>query len=309
MLESASLLEELWYERKDIQLSDVSVGYLGTGLRAQQTNERTRQPLTLPHLVQMWNDYVEMLSIDPYYKCFEKIVVFIDEVDKIRDVADIGRFLLILKALYGPMKLFFVVSISDDAYESFRKRGLLSGGRNEFDSSFDLAVRVEAMSHEEIRNLLNSRIIGPNVPRNVSMLIWMLSKGNPRDVIRLAREIVNNFGMPNKENTNGNAAVHQVGMELCMECLREVVSAYREVAERIAGRERAEAIGRILRLDEVGKDIEKIREAVEGAILEVDGFVFHKGEVSSNDKSSELFLAELWYVRTFIRFVFFDTRG
>ena len=125
----------------------------------------------------MWDDYLK--NITRPNGPFGKVVVFIDEVDKMKDVESITKFLLILKALYAPMKLFFLVSISEDAYSLFQRRVLSTEKKNEFDSCFDHLERLERMDHEQTRKLLNQKIIGPDLPKNLTLLIWMLSPATP----------------------------------------------------------------------------------------------------------------------------------
>ena len=186
---SADLLEELWYERKDVLSSNVSFSYLGGSLGGGQRTEKSRQPFTSPHLVEMWDDYVRLVT-DKNLEGFGKVVVFIDEVDKMRNVNEIGKFMLALKALYNPLNLFFVVSISEDAHDRFSSRSTPFEGRNEFDSSFDQTLYIARMDYRQIKKLLNERILGYDLPNPVILLIWTLSRGNPRDVVRLARNIV-----------------------------------------------------------------------------------------------------------------------
>ena len=189
---SADLLEELWYVRTDKLSSNVSLSHFGVSFNGGSGIEKTREPFTLPHLIQMWDDFVKYVTnSDP--DGFEKVIVFIDEVDKIKDVDNIGRFMLILKALYNPLNLFFVVSISEDAFARFRKRTSPIGGRDEFDSSFDHTLCIGPIDHCQTRKLLNDRILGYDLPIPVALLIWMLSRGNPRDTIRLARNVLENY--------------------------------------------------------------------------------------------------------------------
>ena len=185
---SSELLEELWYERKDVQLTTWSFSYLGSIVRGRAGTEKTREPFTLPHLVQMWDDYLS--NISGPNSPFEKVIVFVDELDKIPEVERIGNFLLVLKSLYSPANLFFVISISDDAYEVFQTRRFLHRRRNEFDSSVGHVERLRNMTHNEVYGLLEARILGPTLPYPATQLIWMLSEGNPRDAVRFARRLL-----------------------------------------------------------------------------------------------------------------------
>lgn len=183
---SKSLLQELWFEQRRITSSSFTVAGLGMGFTGGSSEEKTRRPFTLPRLVQMWDDFVR----DVATSAFGKVIVFIDEVDKIKDTGEIGRFMRILKALYKQPKLFFIVSISEDAYRQFTARAVTGGQRNEFDSSFDNNTWVGLMPYEETVGLLNNRIIGDPLPLPFIQLIWAISRGNPRDSLRMARDML-----------------------------------------------------------------------------------------------------------------------
>lgn len=185
---SIDILEELWYQRKNTETTDKNFSQLGLNLGKTTSSELTRQPFTLPHLVDMWEGYLKLVT-DQDSDNPRKVVVFIDEIDKINGTEKIEDFLRILKALYFPTNLFFIVSISEDAYERFGQRGSSSKERDVFDSCFDDMVRIEVMEHDQIKKVINKRIMGRGLPIFITLFIWMLSKGNPRDAIRLTRDI------------------------------------------------------------------------------------------------------------------------
>lgn len=186
-----SLLEQLWFDQRETQGSSIKLGGVGIALAGGTSRERKRRPFTLPQLVQMWDDLVQLLTTGP--GSFGRVVFFIDEVDKIKETAQIGRFMRILKTLYRPRRLFFVVSISEDAYEQFKNRAVSTGQRNEFDSSFDRFVWVDLMSYEDTVRLLNDKVVGDPLPRPFVQLIWAINKGNPRDTVRMARDVLRRF--------------------------------------------------------------------------------------------------------------------
>jgi len=185
---SQSLLEQLWFDQRETTTSSFKVAGAGLDFTGALSRERKRRPFTLPQLVQMWDDFVKYLTTGQH--SFGKIVVFIDEVDKIKDTEEIGRFMRILKTLYRQPRLFFIVSISEDAYEQFRARAVARGQRNEFDSSFDRLIWVELMTYEGTKELLRKRIIGEQLPHPFVQLICAISRGNPRDTVRMARDIL-----------------------------------------------------------------------------------------------------------------------
>lgn len=211
---SADLLEGLWFERTDSLSSEVWLSHLGVSLGGSSGTEKTRQPFTLPHLIQMWDDYIEYITKGDFSR-FEKVIVFIDEIDKMKDSSKIGEFMRILKALYNPLSLFFVVSISEDAYDRFQTRMSSAGKRDEFDSSFDHMLQIKRMDYAQTEKLINSRIFGHDLPIPMTLLIWMISKGNPRDALRLTRDIIANYQSSN---------LFLVAWNLCFEQLQKSCS-------------------------------------------------------------------------------------
>jgi len=97
----------------------------------------------------------------------------------------------VLKSLFGPNGLFFVVSISEDAYKQFRSRVAFDESRNEFDSSFDEIIFIEPISYPFMSKVIAGRILGnkkPPIP--FLQLTYAVSFGNPRDCLRIARKLV-----------------------------------------------------------------------------------------------------------------------
>ena len=297
---SAYLLEELWYERKDRLSSEVSLAYFGVSLGGGSGSEKTRQPFTLPHLIQMWDDYVGYIT-NRHLVGFEKVVVFIDEIDKIKDSDKIGEFMRILKALYNPMHLFFVVSISEDAYALFQTKMSPIGERDEFDSSFDQMFYIMGMNYEQIEKLLNSRILGYKLPVPVLLLIWMLSRGNPREVLRLARKVLMQYQ---------GEDLDWVAYNLCSEQLRDSFGVRYQSALK-SGRLNNKALSQLFDLndgshDHVGNKIPnkqekkiKIENTRKKILNTLKGFnhpsFSYKAEMNSLHQKT---LAELMYVLT-----------
>ena len=211
---SKSLLEELWYERKHTVSSNV--GFAGIPIVGRFGTEKKRQPFTLPHLVDLWQQYVEFLTADD--RVFEKVVVFVDEIDKLKGNHKVEDCMLILKALYKPDNLMFVVSISEDAYDVFRKRISSQHQRNPFDSSVDHVEWIERASLEELGVLINGKMLGHPFSTPVIQLIWMASMGNPRDAIRLARRI------PSNKRSRDLA---DIALDLCSEVVCSIAEAGR----------------------------------------------------------------------------------
>lgn len=114
-----------------------------------------------------------------------KIMIGIDEVDKI-DTDSAQRFLNDIKAIFGVSNCLYMVSVSDEALAVFEQRVLL--GRTAFDSAFDEVVRAHELDFESCRYVLRRRIAG--APDSLIAFCQIMSGGLPRDLIRMARSVV-----------------------------------------------------------------------------------------------------------------------
>lgn len=115
-----------------------------------------------------------------------QVRIGIDELDKIDSIDDASRFMNEIKVLFGVPDCVFLVSISEDAMSQFERRGLPI--RDTFDSSFDAVVRVEPLAASGSVALLRERIVGMPIP--FILLCHSMGGGLPREVIRLARELL-----------------------------------------------------------------------------------------------------------------------
>ena len=286
------LLDELWYERKEVRLSHVAIGSVGASIRGRYGSERTKEPFTLPHLVEMWNNYVQLLTEDQ--RAFTKVVVFIDEVDKMTNVTDIGQFMLVLKSLYRPLKLFFLVSISEDAYIKFSSRGHTRETANELDSSFDEIIKIGRMSYQQVSKVLAHRIIGPELPSSIVFLIWTLARGSPRDVIRLARLVLTYGARDERERRLEYIAQQLIGGEF-----QRVLSVYAIVVNAVSetrpdlceGLSPSENEVYISEVEQSDKDIERLIVSLEEERTSLRESGAENIQISGC-------LAELWYVKT-----------
>ncbi|MGW4830952.1 P-loop NTPase fold protein [Amycolatopsis japonica] len=125
-------------------------------------------------------------------KCFARhtkatrMVVCVDELDKIDDPDHLVAIVNELKDLFHIQRVHFLVTVSTDALDSFEQRGL--AGRDAFDSSFDTVVHTDWLTLDESLDVVNSRCTG--FPPIVAMLCHAWSGGLARDLLRAARGAV-----------------------------------------------------------------------------------------------------------------------
>ncbi|MGO8961637.1 MAG: hypothetical protein ACLQFR_30335 [Streptosporangiaceae bacterium] len=135
--------------------------------------------MSLPDIVASIKDFLGQIAAN------RKVIVVIDELDKIDSNVKAWQFLNDLKGIFGVPDCFYLVSISEEALSSFELRGLPF--RDAFDSAFDEVARMRYLTYTESRNLLQRRVIGLSAA--YIGLCHCLSAGLPRDLMRVVRDL------------------------------------------------------------------------------------------------------------------------
>lgn len=187
--QAADRLQDIWYQQT------FTTGWSGK-LKApigegglEGSRELARQQMTLPDIVGEFRRLLADIAID------RRVLIGIDELDKIESREAAYRFMNEMKVLFGLERCFFLLSVSEDAMSSFERRGLPF--RDVFDSSFDDVVSVGFLDVDESVALLQQRVIGMPLP--FIYLCHCVAGGLARDVIRVAREII----VTNPEGSEG----------------------------------------------------------------------------------------------------------
>ncbi|MDB4872567.1 MAG: hypothetical protein JWL97_3571 [Gemmatimonadales bacterium] len=115
-----------------------------------------------------------------------RVLIAIDEVDRISDLNQAERFIGEIKTIFGIANCFFLVSVAEEVGSVFARRAL--AGRSVFENAFDEIVSVHALSLTEAQELLQKRVLG--MTDSFLYLTYALSGGIPREVIRVARRLV-----------------------------------------------------------------------------------------------------------------------
>lgn len=145
----------------------------------------TESALTVPKTVKLIRDLLAKIHAELQNRAGEgltvKIVVAIDEMDKL-EASDRARdFLNEIKGVFGVDGVVFLVSVSEDAMASFERRGMAF--RDAFDSAFDEVVHLPQMSFRETRDVLQAKVT-PEMPLPFVALGHCLAGGLARDVNR-----------------------------------------------------------------------------------------------------------------------------
>jgi hypothetical protein len=185
--------------RKNLQqlefLQTFTTGHSGTltvpgGAQLGRTvgKQLAQQRLSLPEIVDQYREFASQAGIwwRELHGGVGKLVIGIDEIDKIRDASSAEQFINDVKAIFGTPNCLYLVSVSDEALIGFQQRS--PALRAAIDTAFDEMVRVERLSLTDVRELLRRRVAGISDP--FIALCHVLSGGLPRDVLRTARALV-----------------------------------------------------------------------------------------------------------------------
>lgn len=151
----------------------------GFALGRTTSVQRTEAVLTYPQLVADFRELLDLIGLERR-AVGGRVIIGIDELDKIGSAEDADRFLNDLKAVFGVPGCYFMVALSDDALVTFERRGLAV--RNTFDSSFDKIFAVQFLNVGESYDLLRQR--GVPLPDRFVWLCHALSSGLARDLLR-----------------------------------------------------------------------------------------------------------------------------
>jgi hypothetical protein len=166
-----------------------------TGTRGK---ERAEQPAGLPAIVAQFRAYSERAAEwnrSRERRAEGRVIICVDEMDKIRDSDRAEQFLNDIKAIFDVPGCLYLVSISEDAMTVFASQ--TPAIRTAFDSAFDEIISVAPMTFKEAQELLDLRVTG--VPRPFLALCHVLAGGVPRELIRAARALIHVAGGPGSE--------------------------------------------------------------------------------------------------------------
>lgn len=176
-----SHLQEIWFQQS------YSTGWSGSlkagpagELGLEGSHELARHQMSFPDIVRDLREFVAAVPEGM------RVVIGIDELDKMPSAESVQRFLNEIKVIFGMRDCFYLLSISEDAMSGFERRGLPL--RDVFDSSFDEGLYVQPLDVAETTALLQRRLVGMPIP--FIMLCHCVAGALPRDVVRVAREVV-----------------------------------------------------------------------------------------------------------------------
>jgi thioredoxin-like negative regulator of GroEL/GTPase SAR1 family protein len=163
-------------------------------LRGKFSLQQNDIPLTYPELVAGFRDFLEAVAREVAQRN-GKVLIGIDELDRITDGENAQRFLNELKAVFNVPNCFFLVAVSEDALADFELS--VMGMRTVFDSAFDAIVRVDYLRFDEAKVLLRRRAM--DLPEQFGALVYVLSGGLARELARTV-EVIGTRQTPEKQD-------------------------------------------------------------------------------------------------------------
>ncbi|MEU1853901.1 hypothetical protein ABZ499_32745 [Streptomyces sp. NPDC019990] len=154
--------------------------------------QHTEQVLTYPELVARFRELLDMIALERRH-AGGRVVIGIDELDKLGDAQAAERFLNDLKVVFGIRGCHFLVAVSEDALTAFGRH--VVDIRTAFDSAFDQLVAVRPLSLEQARKLLELR--GVWLPDAYLWACQILSGGLPRDLLRTVMNLATDRALHN----------------------------------------------------------------------------------------------------------------
>jgi hypothetical protein len=169
-------------------------GRYGLSFSGSRSRQITENQMTLPDLVESYREFaglavnvlLESARRDgPLASAQVRLIVGIDEIDRIEDAENAEKFLNDIKAIFGIPNCFYIASLSADALANFERRVVST--RTAFDTTFDTVTRIGPLELGTARQVLERRAIG--LPYPFITLCYVLSGGVPRELMRIARSI------------------------------------------------------------------------------------------------------------------------
>lgn len=171
-------------EERSFELNPV--GWVKAG--GKRSSSDKARGLSLPELTASYIEYVKQIR-----RVFPgKIVVCIDELDKITDLEQVRFILREIKGALYVKGSYYILSISTDGLRSFE--GRLADGRDIFESTFDDALTIRGLDIASCRAILQSRLDklfshgDDDETKRIITVISVLSGGNARELMRTFRE-------------------------------------------------------------------------------------------------------------------------
>ncbi|WP_143517493.1 P-loop NTPase fold protein [Pseudonocardia sp. MH-G8] len=181
---ASSYLREIRYQQTYTATTSGRIASGGGGLvtvevGAQKQASAARLSWSLPETIGELRKFLAELGRG------RRVIVGIDELDKISSSAQAVEFIDSIKVLFNIPGVFFMVSVSTEAMISFERRGIPF--RDAFNSAFDDMYRLPYLGQRQTILLLRERVI--DIPFSFGAVCHSAAGGLPRESIRYASRL------------------------------------------------------------------------------------------------------------------------
>lgn len=184
------------------QESNAGFSWQGLSLGRKQT--LAMRDLTIPGLTARYTKFLQ--KVKPLYN--GKLIIAIDELDKVSDPEHVKALLTEIKGALFMEGTYYIISISEDAARSFRRR--LASGRDIFESTFDDVIDIQQMEVMTAVQMLTMReetgAEDNRLPEYCLVISALFGGGIPREIIRARRTL--SYAMKDQADVTIEWAVH-----------------------------------------------------------------------------------------------------
>ncbi|MGY4917615.1 P-loop NTPase fold protein [Streptomyces sp. 900116325] len=178
-------------------------------------------PPSYPALVEEFRDLLTDIA-NTLATRRQRVLIAIDEVDRLGSDAQALAFLAEIKAILGIRHVYYLISVAEDVGAAFVRRGLPH--RDVTDSSLDDIIHVEACTLKETNTILGKR--AEDHTPHTAFLAHSLSGGLLRDLLRYSLQIEEI-----QAQTNAHELAH-IARQLILEELSETLAGFRTLLSK-----------------------------------------------------------------------------
>ncbi|SFC43392.1 hypothetical protein [Streptomyces aidingensis] len=207
------------YRLKTVQSRTTTLGGAAPqllGLSASEAASFSTVPPAYPEVVADFRDLLTRIAEDLHHRG-RRVLIAIDEVDRLGSSAQALAFLGEIKAILGVPRVHYLISVAEDVGAAFVRRGLPH--RDVTDSSLDDVAHVYPCRLGESKEVLAKRAPGLSEP--YVLLAHTLSGGLPRDLIRYSRRMLE------MQDRTKSVELTDIARQLITEELFETLSGFR----------------------------------------------------------------------------------
>ncbi|UUU42227.1 ATP-binding protein [Streptomyces sp. NBC_00162] len=190
-------------------------------LGSTHTTALSTVPPKFPELVADFRELLVEIARERHGRR-QRVVIAIDEVDRLGSEAAARDFLAEIKAILGVPHVHFLISVAEDVGAGFVRRGLPH--RDVTDSSIDDIVHVQPCALDESTAILEKR--APGISGPYVLLAHALSGGLPRDLVRYGRRIIQ------AQSAAGSVELRDISRQMILEELSETLAGFRTLLSK-----------------------------------------------------------------------------